>query len=266
MYSIINGELVKNNDAKILVTDLSIQRGYGVFDFFKIINQQPFYLTDHLERLFRSAEAMRLTGTVTQTELEQMILQLIEKNQFANAGMRITITGGYAEDGYSIATPNLLITQSPLVVNKTMANGLKLITHEYQRQLPHVKTIDYLQAIYLQSYIKEQGADDVLYHSNDEITECPRSNFFVVTKDDVIITPAKNILAGITRKRILALKQFNVQERAIALKDLDAIKEAFVSSTTKVVMPVLSIDGKQVNDGLPGKITAQIFEALVADH
>jgi len=147
-----------------------------------------------------------------------------------------------------------------------MANGLKLITHEYQRQLPHVKTIDYLQAIYLQSYIKEQGADDVLYHSNDEITECPRSNFFVVTKDDVIITPAKNILAGITRKRILALKQFNVQERAIALKDLDAIKEAFVSSTTKVVMPVLSIDGKQVNDGLPGKITAQIFEALVADH
>lgn len=266
MYSIINGELVKNNDAGILVTDLSIQRAYGVFDFFKVINQQPFYLTDHLDRLFRSANAMRLTGTVTKAGLEQMILQLIEKNQLSNAGIRVTITGGYAEDGYSITRPNLLITEAPLVVSKTLANGLKLITHEYQRQLAHVKTIDYLQAIYLQPYVKERGADDVLYHSNDGITECPRSNFFVVTKDDEIITPGKNILAGITRKRILALKQFNVQQRNITLNDLANIKEAFVSSTTKVVMPILSIDGKPVNDGLPGSITAQIFDALIADH
>lgn len=264
MYSIINGEPVKAEEAKILINDLSIQRGYAVFDFFKVVNYQPMFLHDHLLRFFNSAEALRLPVGVSEEKLTELIQLLIEKNALSDAGIRMTLTGGFSEDGYSISIPNLLISQTALVPLKQGA--LKLVTHHYQRQLPHVKTIDYLQAIYLQPYIKEQGADDVLYHYNGEITECPRSNFFVVTKDDEIITPAKNVLAGITRKRILALPQFNVQQRNITLRDLDDIKEAFVSSTTKIVMPVLSIDGRQVNDGLPGRITNQIFDALIADH
>lgn len=264
MFSIINGELVKAEEAKILISDLSIQRGYAVFDFFKVANYQPMFLHDHLLRFFNSAAALRLPVGVSEEKLAGLIKLLIEKNTLSEAGIRVTLTGGFSEDGYSISIPNLLIFQTALVPPKQAA--LKLVTCNYQRQLPHVKTIDYLQAIYLQPFIKEQQADDVLYHYNGEITECPRSNFFVVTKDDEVITPAKNILAGITRKRIAALKQFNVQERAITLKDLDTIKEAFVSSTTKVVMPVVAIDGRPVNDGLPGKITAQIFEALTAGH
>lgn len=264
MYSIINGELVKAEEAKISITDLSIQRGYAVFDFFKVKNYRPAFLYDHLSRFYKSAAALRLPVGVSEEKLAGLIQLLIDKNAVPDAGVKITLTGGYSDDGYSIATPNLLISQTALVPYKQGA--LKLVTYNYQRQLPQVKTIDYLQAIYLQPFIKEKQADDVLYHYNGEITECPRSNFFVVTKDDEVITPAKNILAGITRKRIAALKQFNVQERAITLKDLDTIKEAFVSSTTKVVMPVVAIDGRPVNDGLPGKITAQIFEALTAWH
>lgn len=264
LYSIINTELLKAGEAKILITDLSIQRGYGIFDFFKIINHQPCYLQWHLERFYQSAAAMRLPVDAGITQLEAMIFQLMTKNNLPDSGIKITLTGGYAEDGYSISKPNLLITQNPLVLSKQISStGARLVTYDHQRQLPQVKTIDYLQAIYLQPFIKENNADDVLYCHHGEVRECPRSNFFIVTAADEIITPAKEILGGITRKRILDLEGFNIKEAAVTMEALATAKEAFITSTTKNVLPVVSINGKAVGNGKPGKITTEIYNAVV---
>lgn len=264
MYSMINGELLKTSDAKISITDLSIQRGYGIFDFFKIENHQPCYLQWHLERFYQSAAAMRLRVDVSLTELEAMIFQLMSKNALPDSGIKITLTGGYSGDGYSISRPNMLITQNPLVLNKEISpTGIRLVTYDHQRQLPQVKTIDYLQAIYLQPFIKEHHADDVLYCHLGEVKECPRSNFFIVTAADEIITPANEILGGITRKRILNLNRFNIKEAAITLEQLAAAKEAFITSTTKNVLPVVNINGKAIGDGKPGKITTEIYNAVI---
>ena len=260
MYSIINGALLPAEEAKILITDLALQRGYGVFDFFKIIDFKPQFLSDHLQRFYKSATALRLPVGLSETELAKMIFQLIEKNNLPNSGIKITLTGGYSDDGYSISSPNLLITQTPLQPNKQTA--ISLVTFGHQRQLPHVKTIDYLQAIYLQPFIKENNADDVLYYHHGEVTECPRSNFFIVTQNDEIITASKNILQGITRKRILALNKFNVKETTVTLDDLKNAKEAFISSTTKNVLPVVSIDGQKIGNAEPGKITLEIYKAI----
>lgn len=264
-FTIINGEFIEKVSASVLITDLSIQRGYGIFDFFKTINKRPIFLEDHLDRFFFSVSEMSLKSDLKRDHLKKLINQLIEKNNILNSGIRLTLTGGYSPDGYSIAKPNLIITQSPFEYHKSEFNkGIRLITHEHQRQLPHVKTIDYLYAIYLQRLIKEKKADDVLYYNQSEITECPRANFFVITQNNEVITPAKNILRGIIRKKILNFSQLvNIREGLITLKDLENAKEAFITSSTKNVLPVLKIDNKLIGDGKPGEITQKIYGKLM---
>jgi D-alanine transaminase/branched-chain amino acid aminotransferase len=263
IYSVINGEFVLKNEASILISDLSIQRGYGIFDYFRTINYKPVFLEDHLQRFYFSTSEMFMDAGYKSDELKKVIQELIEKNKIPDSGIRITLTGGYSEDGYTQARPNLLITQMPFTFNQDNFNkGTRLITYQHQRQLPQVKTIDYLMAIRLQSFIKENNADDILYYNENEICECPRSNFFIVTKNDKIITPAKNILKGITRKTILGLSEFDVKEGIIKPEDILNIKEAFISSTTKNILPVLKINGREIGDGIPGMVTRKIYDYL----
>jgi len=264
-YAIINGELLPETSASILVADLSIQRGYGVFDFFVTNQSVPVFLAAHLNRLYDSAYAMHLEVGYSKEALIELITMLTDANHIADSGIRITLTGGYSEDGYNIGKPNLIITQNALTIDKNMhKNGIHLVSYNHQRELPHIKTINYLQAIYLQPFIKKSQADDVLYHHDEMLSECPRANFFIVTHNDEIITPANNILKGVTRSKILSFNNFNCREADITRAEMYTAKEAFITSTTKNILPVVQIDGKMIGDGLPGKTTAQLFAQLVS--
>jgi D-alanine transaminase/branched-chain amino acid aminotransferase len=251
-------------DAKIAINDLSIQRGYGIFDFFRTRDHRPVFLDDHLDRFYHSAEAMRLPVEPSRNTLKQLIAGLIERNGLPHSGIRLTLTGGYSENGYTLAKPNLLITQSAYTFNgAAFEKGIRLVTYDHQRQLPRVKTIDYLQSIYLQPFISEKQADDVLYHEHGAVRECPRANFFIVTKNGEILTPGEKILKGITRNKILGLENLRAKEGTVLLEDIRDAREAFVTSTTKVVLPVLEIDGQMIGDGKPGEITRHIYETLI---
>jgi D-alanine transaminase/branched-chain amino acid aminotransferase len=142
--------------------------------------------------------------------------------------------------------------------------GMRLVTYPHMRQMPDVKTIDYLMAIWLQPFIREKNADDVLYHRDGLVSECPRSNFFIVTKDDELITPANNILKGVIRGKLLQLAggSYTTIERPVALEDIRGAREAFITSTTKHIVPVLQIDGRPMGDGSPGRITRLLRQQL----
>lgn len=263
---IINGKLLPAENAHILISDLSIQRGYGVFDFFKTINGVPVFLEDHLDRLYRSADQMHLDFGYDRDALKAMLFELMDMNDMPLSGVKITVTGGYAEDGYTLAKPNVIITQQPLLLyNDVNASPLKIVSYEHQRQMPHIKTIDYLMAIWLQPFIKQNQADDVLYHNNGVITECPRSNFFIVTKDDVLVTPVNNVLYGITRTQIF--RHFKhictMQERSINLDEVYRAKEAFVTNSSKNILPVIKVDQHLIGTGEPGLLTLQIKKELL---
>ena len=263
---IINGKFLPADKGQILISDLAIQRGYGVFDFFKTINGVPVFLEDHLDRLYRSADQMRLDFGYDRDALKAMLFELMGMNNLPFSGVKITVTGGYAEDGYSLAKPNVLITQQPLLLyNDANASPLKIVSYEHQRQMPHIKTIDYLMAIWLQPFIKLNQADDVLYHNNGVITECPRSNFFIVTDDDVLVTPANNVLHGITRMQILRhLKHIcTIEERNITLDEVYKAKEAFVSNSSKNILPVVKVDQHKIGTGEPGPLTMRIKKELL---
>lgn len=263
-YIAINHQLYREEDAKISVSDLSIQRGFGIFDFLKTINNKPIFLDDHFDRFYNSAKEMNLTVGVSREELKNSIDALMKSNDLPNSGLKFILTGGFSEDGYTMTSPNLIITQVPFEIDKTSFDkGITLMTYSHQRQLPTVKTIDYLQAIRLQPYVKENLADDILYHQNGLIRECPRANFFIV-KENKVITPKTGILRGITRSKILGLKLQGITflEEDFNLNDIATADEAFISSSTKNALPVLAIDHKKVGNGRPGKITRKINEAL----
>ncbi len=255
-YIVVNDKLYTNDEALLQVNDLAVQRGYAVFDFFRIHNSQPVFLNDHLSRLYQSAAIMQLPLSYSQEQLSGLIYELMQKNNLPESGMRLTITGGYSPNGYDIATPNLIITQQPLHINAD--KGLHLITHQYQRQLPAVKTIDYLMAIYLKKNIELQKADDILYCNGRFIRECPRANFFVVLPGKKVVTPGTDILQGITRRQLLhniAGHGVHVFETDVTMDDLEQAEEAFVTSTTKSIQPVITVNGRPVGVGKAGPVT-----------
>lgn len=242
----INKDLLRDEEACLHYRDLALQRGYGIFDFLKVVNGQPVYLDDHLNRFYFSSGQMRLPVESTPSELRGFVRRLIRKNNMDDGGIRLTLTGGYSPDGYTPAKPNLIISshsfQSPSP--QDFERGIKLMTYPYQRQLPEIKTIDYLMAVWLQPIIKENDADEVLYCNEGLVRECPRSNFFMVTADNRLVTPATQILKGITRKKILEIAsgRMEIEERKINIDEIASASEVFICSTTKLILPVRQVD------------------------
>lgn len=265
----INGEFIEERNATLHISDLSIQRGYGVFDYCRANHNAPVHLDHHLDRFAESARIMHLPLPFSKTELKTIIDDLLLKNNITQSGIRLLLTGGYSPDSYEIIKPNLIILQHPLVIRTSIVTeGIKVITQEYVREFPSAKTINYSMGIWLQQKIKQHNAVDVLYHQQGEVSEFPRANFFIVTKDDVVVTPKKNILQGITRKKILELasKEFHVEEGVVTLNDIRTAKEAFMTSTTKRILPVVQVDNIIIGKSTSGPITTRIDEALAKEE
>ena len=111
------------------------------------------------------------------------------------------------------------------------------------------------------------GADDILYYNHDSVCECPRSNIFMVTYDNIIVTPARNMLKGITRKNIIqvaATQNWKLEQRDISLEEMKSAKEVFISSSTKRIIPVKGLDEQNFSLNLDNSISAQIFNHLLA--
>lgn len=268
MYVYLNREILALEKAFLHITDLSIHRGYGVFDFFKIKDGHAFFLEDYLDRFYHSAEIMHLAPPHTKKELKSIVYKLIEKNNLTESGIKMILTGGYSADGYQPATPNLIITQHNLSLpdQEQIEKGVKVITHEYVRELSEAKTINYSMGIWLIDKIRQSQASDVLYHQNGVVSEFPRCNFFIVKQDDTVVTPSRNVLHGITRKNILNLarRRYKAEEAVVTLDDVFRAKEAFLTSTTKRIVPIVQVDDKIIGNGKPGTVSLALLDDLVA--
>ena len=268
LYAYHQGQIMPLENAFLHISDLSVQRGYGIFDFFKLQQGVPLFLEDYLHRFYESARLMHLPVPLAAAELKNVLHQLFEKNQLPDSGIKMILTGGYSPDGYQLAAPNLIITQHPLTLPSTdqARQGIKIITYPYVRELAAAKTINYTAGIRLQQQIREQGADDVLYHQNGVVTEFPRSNFFIITQDNRVLTPAQDVLKGITRKNVLAVagKKYRASEGIVTLADIAQAKEAFTTSTTKRILPIVQVDAHLIGDGKPGAVTLDLLQNLIA--
>ena len=265
-YHIINGELLPASEATLHITDLSILRGFAIFDFFRVWEGKAIFIDDHLDRFFNSATLMGLEIAYSKEEVRAMILKLITKTDSQKFSIRLQLTGGYAEDAYTPKQTNLFLLSAdfPHIPAEYFTSGFKVITHAYQREFPEVKTTNYLTGIRTIPLLKENKADAVLYHDGIYVRESDRSNFFIINQEGVLVTTKTKILKGITRKKVLLLAPsiIKTEERDYTLEELFSAKEMFLTSSAKGVMPVTMLDGKKVGDGKPGEITKQLGKAF----
>lgn len=268
-FVFLNESFVPASSASVSVKDLGLQRGYAVFDFVRLIGDSPLFLDDHLDRFYNSAETLRLNVPYQREALKHIVTELIRRNDAPNSGIKLTLTGGNSEDGVTPGYPNFFLSQHSFSTptEAKIAKGIRLMTVNHQRQLPHVKTIDYLMAVYTAPLLIDAGADEMLYHNNGVISESPRSNFFAVFPGELIVTPKANVLHGITRKKVIemASAQFQIEERALTLDELQHAEEAFITSTSKQILPVHSVDDKIFGSTSFSRKLLQLFRQSLPD-
>ena len=262
-YFFLNGEILPAAKATVRITDLALLRGFGIFDFMRTHQGKPFLMDRYLDRFFKSARLVDLEVPYQREFIREVIRNLLEKNQIYEAGIRMVLTGGYTENGYTPSTPNffILIEKINFPPAENYEQGIKLYLYHHQRELSQIKSINYISPISIRGKIKAANAYDVLYYFNDQVLEVSRSNFFIV-RDGKIITPDSNILLGITRASVIemAKKHYKVEERVITAAELWQADEAFMTGTTKKVLPVNQVGEKIIGNGSPGPITRHLME------
>jgi branched-subunit amino acid aminotransferase/4-amino-4-deoxychorismate lyase len=261
-FCAINGKILSMKEASIGISDLGLQRGYGIFDYIRMYNGKLFHPEDYLRRFRHSAFELHLKLPFSDQQIIEMSYNLINKSNLHRPAIRLILTGGYSNTIPMFKFPNFIMIaeELPTYPSEVYTFGGKLITYLYQRELPHIKSLNYLNAIRLEPLRQNKTAFDILYHWKKKLTECPRNNFFIFC-GDTLVTPKKNILLGITRNLILQLarEHFSIEERTIHFNDLYSIDEAFITSTSKGVVPIVRIDNIEIGNGSIGKRTKKIM-------
>lgn len=271
-YVYINGEFLPEEKAGMPVKDLALLRGFGVFDFFRLHHGHARHFDAHWHRLLASAEAMHLSMPLDKADLQGIIEKLYSYMPYAAAGIRVTLTGGSSPNGYTPARqPNVLITLQAIepFPDALPTQDYGLMSYPYTRPLCGVKTIDYSMGIWLQPRLHAAGFQEVLYHQHGKVSECPRANLFMVHASGKLLTPpARLVLGGITRSRVLKAAQhiLPTQEKMISLTDLYEAAEVFITSTTRGVQPVLRVDHAAIGSGKPGPVATQLYDMLCREQ
>jgi branched-chain amino acid aminotransferase len=261
----VDGQFVEEDRATIPATDLSVLRGFGIFDFLRTYNGVPFHLGDHLQRLERSARLIGLILPQPVSDIAGIVQETLGRNNHRESNIRIVVTGGSSPDGITPGASSRLLVMVTAVKDmpdEWYTEGAKIITCHVERFMPGAKSINYIPAILCQQEAFSRNAIEAVYVDRDGyLLEGTTSNFFVLRGDTLITPPCDRVLPGITRQVVieLAQKEFTVVERNVHKDEIRLIDEAFLASSVKEVAPVVAIDAVRVGDGRPGGRTMRLM-------
>ncbi len=273
----LDGKLVDKVDAKISVYDHGLLYGDGVFEGIRAYHGKLFEIEAHLDRLFASAKAIRLTIPLTREHFQTAIEETVRANGFQDCYIRALITRGI---GYLGLNPNRCEKPSVIVIadlielySKEMyEKGLSIITASVIRNhpsalSPRIKSLNYLNNILAKIEAADANvAEAIMLNHEGNVAECTADNIFIVRNGQVQTpTTSDGILEGITRQVMLTLcKRLSIPylEKTLQKHDLYIADECFLTGTGAEVAPVTRIDGRPIADGLPGPITRKLIEAF----
>lgn len=253
-----NGDLLPYQDLYLHISDLLIQRGYGIFDFFRSREGDIPWLDDYVKRLYGSLERSSIETDLDPEQFTALIHELQRTNSLSNGAFKVIVSGGYSDNlDAPTGKANLLILNIPWnrPAGDSYRKGVNLIREEFVRPNPEIKTLYYFNTLKLHKKLKAYRAVDVMFHRHT-ISEASRANLFFV-KGDQIVTPASDILKGITRMKVLSLFQ-DIQVKDVETGRLHEFDEVFMTSTTRDVTPVVAVEGRKIGNGVPGPLTRQI--------
>ena len=262
VHCYFDGAVVEESKASISIHNIGVQRGFGIFDFFRVRNGKPAFMEDHLDRFYKSQAFLGLDRLIEKDEIRDAINELQKRNGYKEGAFKLMLLADGSESE-PVLKPLFYITNSDTSrhVRPETANA---ILHEYVREYPAIKSTNYFTSNYLHRAKKKADAIDVIYHHNGILSEASRSNVFVV-KDGLLMTPSTNILLGVTRKNVLSFAEdiMHVAVQDVTLEDLKSADEVFITSTLKEIMPITLIDGNRVGEGSAGKYTMKIHRAFL---
>jgi branched-chain amino acid aminotransferase len=261
-YCYYNGKIARLHALHLPLNDLGVLRAYGIFDYMRTHKGKLFFVEAHLDRFVRSARLIDLKIPVSRTELKRIALALIKKNGFPETGIKYVLTGGPSDDGITrTSAPSFFVIATPAHYppEEYYVKGVALETHEYNRLLPEIKSLNYIISVRRQKELKRKGVLELLYVHKGNVLECSSSNIFIV-KNARLITPKKDILEGTTKRYIikLARNKYPVIERAVRVEELKTADEVFITAANKAIMPVVKIDNFKIADGKVGPVSRKL--------
>jgi aminodeoxychorismate lyase len=269
MTIFLNGHFVPETEAVIPVNDRGFMYGDGLFETMRVVNGHPFRPAQHLERMTRGADFLKIKPPFTPKELQNFAEQLIEQNHMPEAILRVTLTRGPGERGYSPKAegkPTMVMTlhAAPPADHPVQWS---LITSSFRvlaaDPLSSFKTLNKLTHVMARAEAAEKGADEaLLLNTNGEVAEAASGNLFWVYNDTICTTPTgRGVLPGITRAVVLEICQtlgLPTNKRVIKPEALKNSEGIFVTQSAFGIVPVAAFDGEPV---APSPLVDQIFGA-----
>lgn len=268
----INGSYCNLGEAKISIEDRGYLLGDGVYEVIRVYKGKPFYLDAHLERLQRSAEAIRIDLPHQLSDISSTAMELVDKSRCIEGYIYMQLTRGSAKRDHLFPAdtlPTLVMYTRDLEPIQAVEDILpvKAVTLPDERWLNcYIKSTNLLPNLLARQKAAEGGAvEAILYRQDETVTEGTRSNIFAVIDGEVRTHPANNlILPGITRDIVLGLlKDLSIpfSEKAFDLNELGTAEEAWVTSTTMEVNPIAAIDGVSLASA-PGPVCSRLMTAF----
>jgi D-alanine transaminase len=259
----LNGEFLPLGEARVSVLDRGFIFGDGVYEVIPAYSRRPFRLPEHLVRLQNSLDAIRITNPMGSAEWVQLIGEIVKRNAGEDQSIYLQVTRGVAKRDHAFpkdAKPTVFLMSGPLVTpsKELVENGVPCITGPDFRWLKcDVKSISLLGNCLLRQAAADAGATEILLFRDGRLTEASASNVFVV-KDGKVLAPPKDhlILPGITYDVVLELASacgLPIELRAATEHEVRTAEEIWVTSSTKEVLAVTTLDGKPVGSGRPGE-------------
>ncbi|CDQ40780.1 D-amino-acid transaminase [Virgibacillus salexigens] len=252
-----------------------LQFGDGIYEVIRIYNGSYYLLNEHVDRLFRSLDAVKIKLPATKEEITDLLLHLLEKNEMTSDGkVYLQVTRGSAPRDHVFPADvpaNLYAYVQDLPRHlENLQKGVSTITEPDVRwENCYIKSLNLLPNVLAKQEAKEQGCYEAILHRDDLVTECSSSNIYIVKNGVIYTHPATNrILHGCVRMRVEKFAtdlSISFNESGFTKDDLFDADEVFLSSSTSEVMPVIRINQKQIQDGTPGPITRKLQQEYERD-
>ncbi|MGQ0523458.1 MAG: D-amino acid aminotransferase [Betaproteobacteria bacterium] len=266
----LNGEFLPLESARIPVLDRGFIFGDGVYEVIPVYSRHPFRLPEHLHRLQHSLDSIRLANPMTDAEWTKLTAEIVARNAGDDQSVYLQVTRGVAKRDHAFprdARPTVFMMSSPLVTpsREQVEGGVPAITATDFRWLKcDVKSVSLLGNCLLRQAAMDAGAVEVVLFREGYLTEASASNVFVVRKGAVLAPPKNHlVLPGITYDVVLELLAANGlahEVREIPEQEVKTADEIWVTSSTKEVLAVTTLDAKPVGTGKPGPVFRRVHQ------
>ncbi len=280
----VNGTLFDKEHAVISVFDHGFLYGEGIYETLRTYNGRPFLFDRHMRRLRHSAAMMSLAVPLDSDVMAARLRETMAAAELGGAGqseayLRILVTRGIGDLSYDPAVcpaPSVVIIVKPQVDPPAEAyeRGVKVVIASVVRNHPGtvnplIKSNNLLNnALAMQEAVRAGAFEAIMRNYRGELAECTTANLFVV-RDGAALTPPLDagLLAGITRELLFEVGRdagIRVREQTLRDEDLFGADEAFLTSTTREIVPIVTVDDRQIGSGRPGPVTRAVLEAFRA--